>query len=180
MNNSSHKRKILRSNGKLFYSSQIIHIWLRVVFISQMASSKIILTFVFLLTVTIAVSTIRTTAADTSSCQTDISTLITQVQTLESTVQWGLPDAQQDALLSPLLTIANDLNSAQKGQYNQLNAAQSSILTFKTTAAKFIGYNQGAFDSDLKLWINNADQLSNSLNSTYQVCTTYTSTTTGL
>ncbi len=144
-----------------------------------MYSHKIRSVFVLLLTVMIAVSSLRTIAASTSTCQTDISTLISQVRTLESTVQGGLPDAQQDALLSPLLSIANDLNAAQKGQYAQLNAVQSSIVTFKTTAAEFIGYNQGAFDSDLKLWINTADQLSNSLNSTYQVCAAYTSTTAG-
>ena len=144
-----------------------------------MYSHKIRPVFVLLLTVMIAVSSLRTIAASTSTCQTDISTLISQVRTLESTVQGGLPDAQQDALLSPLLSIANDLSSAQKGQYNQLNAAQSSIVTFKTTATEFIGYNQGAFDSDLKLWINTADQLSNSLNSTNQVCAAYTTTTAG-
>ncbi|MFI5449496.1 MAG: hypothetical protein ACHQ03_07020 [Candidatus Bathyarchaeia archaeon] len=144
-----------------------------------MYSHKINPIFVIILTVMIAVSSLRTIAANTSACQADISTLISQVQTLESTVQGGLPDAQQDALLSPLLSIANDLNAAQKGQYDQLNAAQSSVVTFKSTAAEFIGYNQGAFDSDLKLWINTANQLSNSLTGTYQVCAGYTSTTAG-
>lgn len=145
--------------------------------ISQLPSHTIRSAFLIFLAIVIAVLSLRTTAASTSSCQADISTLISQVQSLESTVQWGLPDAQQDALLSPLLSIAKDLNAAQKGQYDQLNAAQSSIVTFKVTATKFIGYNQGAFDADLKLWMNTADQLSNSLNSTYAVCTTDTSAT---
>ena len=150
----------------------------QIVLISQLFSNKIRSAFIIFLTIAIAVFSLRTTAANTPSCETDISTLISQVQNLESTVQWGLPDAQQDALLSPLLSIATNLNAAQKGQYDQLIAAQSSIVTFKATATKLIGYNQGAFDADLKLWINTADQLSIALNSAYQICGTYTSTTT--
>ena len=129
-----------------------------------------------LLTTIITVSTVRSISASATSCQTNISTIISQVQILESSVQGNLPDALQDTLLSPLLTIANELSSAQKGQYEQLNAAQTSITAFKNTATQLIGYNQGAFDYELKQWINTATQLSSSLTNAYQACSTLTTT----
>jgi len=132
--------------------------------------------FFIFLTTFIAASALQSSSVSATTCQTSISTIISQVQALESSVQGNLPDALQDTLLSPLLTIANELNSAQRGQYEQLNAAQNSIATFRNTVTNLIGYNQGAFDYELKQWINTANQLSTSLTNAYQTCTTVTAT----